>query len=128
MAYLVGQGGKVTVGTTDYDVESWSVNVSNEAQDITTTGSNGWMENLAGINKIEASVKAFWDAADKPTDVGGLNIRPGVSAAVKLYVGNSTKFFSFEALITKINVEHAAKSVVPFSFDCVGTGALTYPS
>lgn len=124
MAYLIGQGGKVSVGATDFDVTDWSLNVSNEAQDTTTTGSNGWMENIAGISKIEGSVKCFYDAAAIPTD----DVTPGAAVTLKLYVGSTAKFFTFSAIVTKIGIEHAAKSVVPFSFDFIGSGAITYPS
>lgn len=125
--YINGQSGKVSVGATDIDVESWQANAQAEALDTTTTGSNGWEENITGIKSIEGSFKTFWDTAAVPT-AATPGLTPGASATLKLYVGNSNKFLTGTGRITKVTPENPAKGVVGFSVDFKGTGSWTFPS
>lgn len=125
--YVSGQGGCITFNSTTLPVESWTLNINAEALDVTTCDSSGWNENILGIKGAEGSAKAYWDSAAMPV-VSPLSMTAGARATLVLKIGNTAKQFSFTAQITQVSVESAAKGVVAFNVNFVGSGAVTYPS
>lgn len=124
--YLNGQSGSVSIASTVLPVESWTSNITCEALDVTTTGSAGWMQFIAGIKGGEVQVKTFWDSSAVPT--GTVGVTPGASVSLTLTIGSSGKTITGTALVTSIDHENAAKGVVNFNFSAKFTGTITLPS
>jgi hypothetical protein len=126
--YINGQGGSVIVGSTTLPVTSWSGSASAELLDVTTTGSNGWMERILGIKDFSGNLKVPFDTASVPFS-SPLSLKPGTSVTLKLQIGTSgTMYYTIPALIEKADVENDAKAVVTLSVDFKSTGAITFPS
>src|SRR6266545_4097308 len=85
MAKLIGMGGSITVGAAAYPVSEWSINVSDDVQDVTDTGSAGWTSRIAGVKSAELSFRAFWGSAAATLST---TFAIGTSVSVSLALGS----------------------------------------
>ena len=118
-------GGSISLGSAVYPVSTWSLNLSNDVQEVTDTASNGWKTVIAGISSGELSFTAFWGASVASLSTAfGL----GTSVVANLAVGNNGEVFSGTFIISSDVVTNGAKTPVEFQCTAVLNGAITLPS
>ena len=129
-----GIGGKLTSGTTDFAVLDWNATTANKLTEVTNSGSAGWQEYISSVTGLSGSANCVWDSTNIPDNgspgalepyrIGGTDI-----VALKLYCGNSTKFYSFNAVIESLQVTSNANGGEPvkFSVNFKSTGSVTTP-
>lgn len=122
MAKRTGMGGVVTVATVEYPVGEWAVTATNDVQDTTDTGSDGWMDNCEGVSSAECSFKAFWGSAAGSL-ASAFEIGTVVSADFGIGGGGSV---SGDFRIKSFTITNNAKT--PIEFSCTGTskGEVTF--
>lgn len=122
MSKLIGMGGSVTVSSTSYPVTEWSANFTNEVQDVTDTGSGGWVARLASVNSCEATFTVYWGAVS-----GNLAsaFAVGNTVAASLVIGASSQSVSGNFIISSFTIKNAAKEAVTFECTAQSTGAVT---
>lgn len=118
-------GGSVKIGSAVYPVSTWSVNVSNDVQDCTDTGSNGWVAVLAGVSSAEVSFTAFWGSATAQLSTA---FAIGSSVSLTLDIGNGADTVTGTVIIASFVIANPAKN--PVTFECTGksNGAFTFPT
>jgi hypothetical protein len=127
MAHLYGTEGKVqTGGANDLDVEEWTITPTTEITETTDSGDANNRTWLAGLLGATGTVRAKWDTANDWFIVP--NVKVGQTVTLKLYIGNSTKFFSCSAIVTSTPFANPIRDAVTIGFDFTVTGALTYPT
>jgi predicted secreted protein len=124
--YVNGFGGNAQFAAFVLVVESWSLNISTEALDVTTTGSAGWEQNIAGTSNAEGSCKTFFDTTSSPTGAAGLI--PGTAGTLTLNIGSSGKAFVLPVRITQVGTENPTKGVVTFNLSFKSNGVVTFAS
>ncbi|WP_261341128.1 phage tail protein [Fimbriiglobus ruber] len=117
--------GSITVSSATYPVSEWSASVSNDGQDVTDTGSSGWVARIAGVNSAELTFKAFWGSATAELTTA---FAIGTVVAATLTIGNSSETFIGNFLITSVEVTNNCKTPVEFSCTGESTGAITMPA
>ncbi len=122
-----GQSGSITVSSTTYCVENWSLNLSNELADVTTTCSNGWVERIAVASSGQLTFSLFFDGS------GITAFAPGTKFTATLNVGGpvgsspgTQHSFGGTFIVSGQTVENPAKSVVKVNVTADSTGAITY--
>ncbi|AWM39781.1 Phage major tail protein 2 [Gemmata obscuriglobus] len=125
MAKQIGMGGGVTAGSTECPVTEWTINVNNDTQDVTDTGSGGWQAMLAGVNSAETTFTAFWGGA---VSVLSTLFAIGTTVPITLTVGTGGGVFAGSFVIKTFSVKNNAKTPVEFSCTGTSTGAVTMPS
>lgn len=126
-SYVNGQGGTMTIGSATLPVDTWTINVTAEALDTTTTADSGWANFIVGIKGADITAKTWFDTSTVPTGATP-NIVNGASATFVLPIAGSAHQFSCTAIITQISVENAAKGAVTFSLNAKATGVVTLPT
>lgn len=115
-------------GGYDFTGDSNSVNLATEVDvlDVTTFGSGGWQENIAGLRSIALEVAGFWQAgagAVDPEVWAGL----GGSAQVHMVSAANTETqpaYGFQALKSSYSLLGDIGKAAPFSLKGVGAGAV----
>lgn len=136
--YHSGVGGKLTSGATDFAVVDWQFTVTNRTAEVTNAGSAGWAEFITTVTEGAGSANCIWDSTNIPDGSGvapldpwrgGATIASGTeTVALKLYCGNSTKFYSFNAVIESLQVtSNAQNDAVKFAVTFKATGVITQP-
>lgn len=122
-----GIGGSILSGTSEFAVMDWQFTTSNRKAETTHSGSGGWAEFISGVTEGSGSANCVWDSTKVPEDFG---LNPfGSTASMKLNIGNSSKFYSFTAIIDSVAVTSNARSdAVTFSVNFTATGAITNPA
>lgn len=127
MAYDIGQGGNLLIGSNVCPVEQWEISGENGTQDITTTASANETERLAGVNDATLTGKAFFNVTT-PQNAAPLNIKPGTSLTFVSNIGGSAKTFTFPGIVKNTKVTNPAKGVIPFEFTVEQRSGITYPA
>ena len=128
MAAKTGKSGKVMEGAaTLANVESWDLNIDDDALETTGMGSTARVFIGRGLPVIKGSVK--FRAIDN-VDAGTAAIMAKIldnstSIALKLYE-DGTKYWSGGAIITGYPQSSNVDGLVVGSFSFTGTGAWTY--
>lgn len=130
-----GVGGKLTSGVTDFSVLDWSFTTANKLAEVTHSGSAGYEEWLPTVTGGSGTANCVWDSTNIPDNgaPGALEpFRVGYTdyVALKLYCGNSTKYYSFNAVIENLTVTSNSQGGEPVKFSVAfkSTGAITPPS
>lgn len=129
-----GIGGKLTSGAIDFAVLDWNATTTNKVAEVTNSGSAGWQEFIPTVSGLSGSANCVWDSTNIPdTGVAGplepYRIGGADLVTLKLYCGNSTKFYSFSAIIESLQVTSNANGGDPvkFSVNFKSSGAVTTP-
>ena len=133
-----GIGGKLTSGSSpavDFAVLDWSFTTTNRLAEVTHSGSLGYAEFITSVTEGSGSANCLWDSTSIPDfgSPGALEPFRGITGAtdivvLKLYCGNSTKFYSFNAVIESLAVtSNATGDAVKFSVNFKATGTITTP-
>lgn len=124
MAKRTGMGGDITVGASVIPVSEWSANFSNEVQDVTDTGSNGWVARLKSTSSCEASVRAFWGGT---AAVLSTVLAIGTTVTLTLTVGGGSEEITGSFIVSGFTMTNNAKNAVEFSATLQSTGEITVP-
>ena len=103
MAYVTGNGGKLTVGATDLHVSQWSGNFGARLVENTHSGTSGTTNYEKVVFDPSWSADIPWDSANEPDDL----LVPGTKVTVKFYMGGSGTFKT----LTNTTVESAEVTV-----------------
>ncbi len=122
MAKLIGMGGHIAIGSSNYPVIEWSVNVTNELQDVTDTGSAGWANRIAGISTASGSFKAFWGSSAATLSTV---FTQGTSGTLTMKIGNGGQTVLAPCLIGDYAITNNCKTPVEFSCNWQSDGAIT---
>lgn len=127
MAKLTGMGGSLTL-VSDPDitfcVESWTVTLNNDVQDVTDTCSVGWIERIGGVSDASLSASMWYD----PAQVGGGQITLLFTGALISFVadiGNSGNTIAGNFIVSTVGVENGAKPAVKLTFTALSSGQVT---
>lgn len=131
-----GIGGKLTSGAIDFAVLDWSFTTTNRLAEVTHSGSAGYAEYITTVTEGSGSANCVWDSTNIPDSgtPGPLEPFRGINGgsdtvALKLYCGNSTKYYSFNAVIESLAVtSNATGDAVKFSVNFKATGTITPPT
>lgn len=115
-------GGHVTVGSSDYPVQEWTINVTNDLQDVTDTGSAGWVARLAGVHSAGGSFRAFWGSSAATLST---TFAQGVSATLVLKIGTGGQSVSVPSLIGGYTITNNCKTPVEFNCNYESNGSIT---
>ena len=125
MAKIIGDGGDVTAGATAAHVSEWSLNVSNEVQDVTDVASSGWAARIGGINSAELTFKCWWGGI--ATTLSTL-FAIGTQVAATLDIGKSGASITGNFVITSFGITNNVKNAVEFTCTAQSTGVVTLPA
>ena len=120
-------GGKATFGAVDLDVTSWSLSLKNRLCETTSSASSGLATWQAGVSEGDGTFECLWDSTAIPdTDTG---LTRGASGTLKLYAGDSGKFYSATVLVESLNVKvnNLGGDVVKADVGFKISGTLTLP-
>ena len=107
------------------DIQSWSLDVSADALDVTAFDDNGWRTFVAGLKGWTATVEAKWNYADANQKDFWDNL--GASVDLKLYIDEAnTKYFSGTGIVTGVSPSVSVDGTADVTFTIQGTGSLTY--
>lgn len=141
-------GGTQTLGTTgekDYAILDWNFTKTATLVETTNSGSKGFEEYFPTKTGGAGSFNAIWDLANVP-DAGygdntassiDVNFGPdktgqlevGALVTLKLYLGDSGKFYTFGARIESLAVTvNAVADVVKFACTFKSNGVITDPT
>lgn len=128
-----GVGGYLMSGATNFAVIDWSFTTTNRVAEVTNAGSGGYAEFIPTVVEGSGTANCLWDSTNIP-DVGTAGpldptrISGTDTVTLKLYCGNSTKFYSFAAVIESLQVtSNAQNDAVKFSVNFKSTGVITGP-
>lgn len=128
-----GVGGHLVSGATSFAVLDWSFTTTNRVAEVTNAGSGGYAEFIATVVEGSGTANCLWDSTNipdagtagllDPNRIGGTDL-----VVLKLYVGNSSKFYTFSAVIESLQVtSNAQNDAVKFSVNFKSSGTITGP-
>ncbi len=130
MAFYSGSSGKVTVGSTDLNVQQWSIEPTADLDETTHSGSGGYFAAVVAKKKLTGSVQMQWDAAANPT-TNPPNLNAGETVALKLYQHSTASAYwnIASAIITSTPIVTKPKEgpVVTFEFRFTAISTWTAP-
>lgn len=106
---------------TDYQIHSWSVDVTADAPDDTTFSTTGWRTfKNDGLRSWSGTVEVYVDDTNviQPSDVNS-------QATLKLYV-NSSNYYSGLAILTGAHPAASVDGIETQTLDFQGTSDLSY--
>ena len=122
-----GTAGHLKAVNTTFSTIDWSFTKSNRLAETTHSGSSGNATWAPTVDEADGRAKIVWDSTQIP-DTTTTTIDAGDSVALVLYVGNSTKFYSFTALIASLAVTvNSRQGVVEAEVAFKSSGAVTNP-
>lgn len=124
--FHAGHGGKVTAGTNDLAILTWSLPRHAKLAEITNSGSGGIEQWFKLIKGGTFQFKAIWDSTLIPEVDAGMDV--GDSVTLKFYLGDSTKFYQFVGLIEHVSSQvDNQNGVVIYDADGKINSAVTLP-
>lgn len=123
MAKLIGMGGSIQISSATYPVSGWSINETNEVQDVTDTGSGGWVARIAGVSSAEVTFKAFWGSG--PADLA-TTFAVGTTGTLTCNVGSGGDSFDVPGIISAFSVTNNCKTPVEFNCTLQSNGAPSF--
>jgi hypothetical protein len=128
-----GVGGYLASGATNFSVIDWSFTTTNRVAEVTNAGSGGYAEFIPTVVEGSGTANCLWDSTNipdagtagllDPTRIGGSDL-----VVLKLLCGNSTKFYTFSAVIESLQVtSNAQNDAVKFSVNFKSSGTITGP-
>src|SRR5262245_16797434 len=122
-----GHGGTVLVGAATWDgVTKWTLNKKGRLADITHSGTGGVVRRKKTVTDGDGTVEFIWDSTNIPdTDV---TLDHGDEVALVLFVGDSTKSYSFNAVVDVLTlVDDETQDVVRGTLTFFANGPFTDP-
>jgi hypothetical protein len=126
--FHAGNLGHISASTTNFSTIEWSFTKRNRLAETTHSGSSGAATWAATVDEADGRAKCVWDSTQIP-DTTATAIDTGDTVALKLYVGDSTKFYSFSGIIETLTVTTNSRTgVAEFEVGFKSTGAITDPA
>jgi len=123
-----GVGGSVKVGATTLLINTWTFEEAETSAETTNSGSAGYQESIFVDRVATGTVEANWDADAQPR-LNPPNIKSGTSiSSLKLYLGDTGKFFDLAARVTGCSVTNDVKGKITYSFTYTTSGSWTEPT
>lgn len=124
-----GVGGHISASSTNFSTIEWSFTKSNRLAEVTHSGSAGNAEWIGTVDEASGRATCVWDSTQIP-DTTATTIEPGDSVSLKLYVGDSTKFYQIvTARIESLQVKSNSRSgACEFEVTFKSSGAVTDPT
>jgi len=113
-----GKTGYVSTGSAVAGIKSWTLDYTVDSLDTTDFAAAGVKKNIVGCSGWSGSFEGYKDGAPQ-----GL---AGASVTLSLYE-DGTYLWTGTAYITGVHATVSADGVDSYSYDFVGTGALTVP-
>lgn len=117
----LGKAGNGVFNGTTIQVNSHNYDGTNDVQEVTTVGSNGSTEYIAGYNDRSASMEFFVDFDNPETDL----VKEGDTGTLTLKLADTAKTISGSAIVKNVKITNAAKTVVTMTGDFQFSGAVT---
>lgn len=129
--FHTGHGGTITVdpsGTpvTFDGITEWKLTKTARLADTTHGGTSGWEQRKKILKGGQWSINFIWDSTNIPdTD---FTLDQGDEVTLKFLVGDSTKFYSFAAIVETLEiVDNEVSDVVRGTASGFVNGAITDP-
>ena len=121
-----GNSGAVWFGATELYVSEWTLIKNPRLAEITHSGSAGSAQWKKTVEEGSGRIAGPWDSTVIPdVDVDG---DAGDEVTLKLYVGDTTKFYTFAAVIDTFEITNPqTQDVVRYSLSYKSNGAITEP-
>lgn len=121
-----GNSGAVWFGNTELYVSEWTLVKNPRLDEITHSGSAGAAQWKKTVVEGSGRIAGPWDSTVIPdTDISA---DAGDEVTLKLYVGDSGKFYSFAAVIDNLEITNPqTQGVSRFSLNYKSNGAITDP-
>lgn len=117
-------------GTTVICITAWSLNPTNDVQDVTSSCSNGAKEYDAGLDGGDGSCTLVWPADKNPFEASGGGLKAGtkLDLTLELEVGSTAGDFKVPIIITgtPIGIGVGGRVEVTVNFNI--NGAIIYPT
>ena len=129
--YFSGKSGSVTIGSsspTTIAVKNWKLTDQSQELDVTSTTSSGFYEVQDGINKLEGSFQADWDATHSPTSQAIVPCTKVANLNLAVSATGPTQYTITSAFIKSVEPELAVDGVVSYTCNFVSDGSYTRPS
>lgn len=142
--FVKGTGGKVLAGTTEFAILDWTMTKTSTLVETTNSGSGGYSEYFPTKTEAAGSFNALWDSSNIPDAGNTANTTPidedfgpdksgplevGQLVTLKLYLGDSGKFYSVPSRIESLAVTvNAVADVVKFACTFKSSGLITDPT
>jgi hypothetical protein len=128
--YFVGKHGKALVGSTDCNVEGWSVDHDADRIDVTSTRTAGYRGVITGVQGSTFTLTLSWDAAANPLDSPPALKAGTTLSTVKLYLNTVTSpYWSYPtAKVLKTSNESKVDTKTTITVSCEADGTFTPPT
>ena len=124
-----GVGGKAKLGAAGADIAitDWTLTLSARLAETTHSGDAGVAKWQKVLEEGSGTFNAPWDSEQVPdTDI---SIGPGDTITdLRLFCGDSLKFFSFAAIVESLeNSNNAQNDIHRYTINFKANGAITHP-
>ena len=137
-----------TTGEKEYAIVDWNFTKTSTLVEVTHSGSKGFSEYFPTKTEGSGSFNAIWDSTNIPDGVSTLNptsfgsatdvnfgsdaggqLEVGALVTLKLYLGETNKFYTFGARIESLAITvNATSDVVKFACNFKSNGVITDPT
>ena len=126
---IKGYTGSVKVGIdTMGNAKAWSLDITQETEDVTTLGSNGWKESIGLLKTWSGSITAIFDTSGVVEGALQASLTGDPALTLELTAGDGSgtyDVYTGSANITSQSITNDVNSILEVSFDFEGTGTLT---
>lgn len=125
--FWAGNGGKVTKGGTNINIQEWTMEKSARLVDLTHSGTLGWALYKSALKEASGTVKASWDSTQLVETTLAMDVAAEVT--ILMYLGTSGKAFTAPIVIEKLSYEvNNQNGFVMYNFSWKNQGAVTGPA
>jgi hypothetical protein len=117
MAFFAGKSATMTVGASAQPMTDWTLDIKEEAIDVTNFTSSGYQESVGGINAADITCTGPYD--------GTSGVTMGTAASFILATGGGGTSFTVPARVTSVNVATSVRGVATISITAQSTGTFT---
>ncbi len=128
MAFLAGKSGKVTAaGGATVNVKSWKAKFVKDELDTTNTGSSGKREFQAGLQHIEFTIEAEWDASVNPFSATPFNVDSVDTLAISLFTdgAGTANLIMPTAFVSSVDIDAPVDGIIKYTITGKSSGSYT---
>lgn len=121
-----GVGGKMVKDAADFNIVDWNLTKTARIAEVTHSGSGGVAAWQKVLTEAQGSANFVWDSTNIPDTDAALG--EGDTGTMELHCGDSTKFYSFPAIIESLQVQNNSQNdVVRGTINFKANGTITEP-
>jgi len=117
MAFYAGKLATCTIGASAQPMTDWTLDVKEEAIDVTNFTSGGYQESVGGINAADITCTGPYD--------GTSGVTMGTPASFVLTTGGGGPSFTVTARVTSVNTSTNVRGVATVSITAQSTGTFS---